>query len=89
MRSAEDLTLQICTVADNGTVHDMQLHSGYGRCVLLDVYRTVANNHDNNQPVQKELPSLGSRPKSIISFQDLFAYQCLHLVRFPERSFFK
>ena len=26
-----------------------QLPSGYGGCLLLDVYGTIANNYDNNQ----------------------------------------
>ena len=37
-------------VDDYGTAHDDQLSSGYGRCPFLNVYRTIPNNHDNNQP---------------------------------------
>ena len=34
-------------------MHDDQLLFGYGRCVLLVVYGTIANNHDNNRKQYK------------------------------------
>ena len=50
--------------------------------VLLSVqslYGATANNQQTINLKDKKMPSLGSRPMSIIAFQDL-AYQCCHLV---------
>ena len=37
-----------------GIVHDDQLPSGYGRCVMLVVYVSLAIIHDNEQPYAKK-----------------------------------
>ena len=43
-------------------------------------YEATANNQRTINPKEWKMPSLGSRPESIIAFQDLRFYQCTHLV---------
>ena len=65
--------------------YDKLPNAGRGcKYMKCNTFLVTANNQLTINPKYPKKASLGSRPESIITFQDLRFYQCRHLVSFPK-----